>query len=102
MWPAGTVAILVVSSRSKRPGGITILAMWTWLNRRRSLKSKLARAVREADQREALIARLFRENSELRAMVVQLDAAVTDLSVQLWGRAAYERAMDQARRNGNN
>jgi hypothetical protein len=35
-------------------------------------------------------------------MVVQLDAAVTDLSIQLWGKRAYDRAVDQARRNGSN
>lgn len=102
MWPAGTVTISAASSRSKRPRGITIVVMLTWLKRRRALKFQLAHAITEAAQREALIARLVRENSELRAIVVQLDAAVTDLSIRLYGRAAYDRAVDQHRRNGNN
>jgi hypothetical protein len=102
MWPAGTVAISAPSSRSKRPGGITITTMWTWIKRRRALKFQIACALTEAAQNHALASRLLTENSELRAMVVQLDAAVTDLSIQLWGKRAYDRAVDQARRNGNN
>ena len=76
--------------------------MWIFSRRRSSLRDHLDLATAEAARHEALIARLCTENSELRAIVVELDRAVTDLSIQVWGRQAYDRAVENARRNGNN
>lgn len=72
--------------------------MWNWL--KKILPTRHQPDLETAE--EALIARLFRENSELRAIVVQLDATVTDLSIQLWGKTAYDRAVANAAKNGNN
>jgi hypothetical protein len=99
MWPAGTVTISAASSRSKRADGITILAMWTWIKRHRAARENLAA---ENLQLRSLVAQLAEENVTLRALACNLDAAVLDLSQQLWGPEAVARVLDQARRNGNN
>lgn len=78
-----------------------MIGMWKWISRRRHLRSQLCSAESELLQLRGIVAQLAAENAELRAIATQLDATVMDLSVQLWGPAAVQRAVDQGRRNRN-
>jgi hypothetical protein len=65
-------------------------------------QDQLACFAAENAQLRGLISQLAEENAILRGLASNLDAAVLDLSQQLWGPEAVARVLDQAKRNGNN